>query len=310
MAPVTFHLIAAHQPKDFLSALQDLPPSSRPLYVGEVHHWMHAPTTLSTVALLGSGATVAQWHYLLIHPTSSPHSLSLPTGLAPHVQEKWSLTSGISDDLLAHYAPAQAKRLSNPIPPLPPGWSTSNHSGLDASIPPTDLEASLALKALPLGSNKNTDTPVALKDWIRAFGTQHPGPVQMLNLLSFNPGRRADFYSYIAAFSASVGSKYGGEGAILSFGHDVTEWSSRKEEGAGMMTVAEAKESEKGYGTQEGQVVGWEDVGLVWYPSIWHFAKLLDDPEYAAADRKYKVGVLRDGPLVCCMEVEMRYEDA
>ncbi|KAK0776860.1 hypothetical protein LTR75_016123 [Friedmanniomyces endolithicus] len=305
MAPVTFHLIVAQQPKDVLSALQNLPHASRPLYVGEVHHWIHAPSTLSTAALLGSTDTVTQWQYLLIHQTSSPESFTLPPGLNQHVRDKWSITAEISNDLLANYAAAQAKRLSNPIPPLPTGWSASNHSALDAAIAPPDLEASLALEAHALGSNKSTDSPVVLIDWLRAFGTRHAGPVQMFNLLSYNPGRRQGFYGYLAAFAGFAGSKYGGEGAILNIGHEVEDWSSREEEG--VMTVKEAKESEKGYGTEDGQLVGWEDVALVWYPSIWHFAKMLDDPEYAEADRKYKVGVMRDGPLCCCTEIEMEY---
>ncbi|KAK5704976.1 hypothetical protein LTR97_002090 [Elasticomyces elasticus] len=306
MAPVTLHLIIADQPKDFLNALRALPPASRPLYIGSVHHWMHAPTTLSTAALLGNGETITQWHFLIIYPASSPESLDLPSGLQHHVREKWSITAGVSDDLLANFAAAQAKRVSNAVPPLPAGWSATDYSGLDASIPPADVEASLALEAYSFGSNNTSDSPVVLKDWIRAFGTKHTGPVQMLNLDCCNPGRRPDFYSYIMAFSASVGSRYGGDATVLSFGQDVTEWSTRKEEGE--LTVAEAKESEKGYGTRKGQVAGWEDVALVWYPSIWHFAKLLDDPEYAEADRKFKVGVLRDGPIVCCTEVEMNYE--
>ncbi|KAK0290916.1 hypothetical protein LTR35_001637 [Friedmanniomyces endolithicus] len=305
MAPVTFHLIVAHQPKDFLRALRDLPHDSRPLYVGEVHHWIHAPTTVSTAALLGSTDTVTQWQYLLVHQTRTPDSLTLPPSLDLHVQRKWSITAEVSNDLLANYANAQAKRLSNPIPPLPTGWSASNHSALDAAIAPPDLEVSLALEAHSLGSNTKTDSPVILKDWIRAFGTRHAGPVQMFNLLSYNPGRRQDFYGYLAAFADFAGSKYGGEGAILNIGHEVEDWSSREEEG--VMTVKEAKESEKGYGTKHGQLVGWEDVALVWYPSIWHFAKMLDDPEYAEADRKYKVGVMRDGPLCCCTEIEMEY---
>ncbi|KAK0367388.1 hypothetical protein LTR91_007354 [Friedmanniomyces endolithicus] len=307
MAPVTFHLIVAHQPKDFLGALRNLPHDSRPLYVGKVHHWIHAPTTLSTAALLGSADTVTQWQYLLVHQTRAPESLTLPTGLDPHVRKKWSITVEVSNDLLANYAAAQAKLLSNPIPPLPTGWSASNHSALDAATAPPDLEASLALEAPPLGSNKKTDAPVVLKDWLRAFGTRHAGPVQMLNLLSYNAGRRQDFYGYIAAFAGFAGSKYGGEGAIMNFGHEVGNWSSRKEEWA--MSVKEARESENGYGTKSGPLVGWEDVALVWYPSIWHFAKLLDDPEYAEADRKYKVGVMRDGPLCCCTEIEMGYAD-
>jgi len=42
---------------------------------------------------------------------------------------------------------------------------------------------------------------------------------------------------------------------------------------------------------------------LVWYPSIWHFGKLLDDLDYAEADRKFKVGVVLDNPILCCTEV-------
>ncbi|KAK0268057.1 hypothetical protein LTR91_001584 [Friedmanniomyces endolithicus] len=305
MAPVTFHLIITQQPKGFLSALQNLPHASRPLYVGEVNHWIHAPSTLSTAALLGSTDTVTKWQHLLIHQTSTPDSLALPTGLDEHVKEKWSITAEVSDDLLATYAAAQAKRLSNPIPPLPTCWSATNHSGLDAATAPPDLEASIALEAHPLGSNKKTDSPVVLRDWLRAFGTRHAGPVQVFNLLSYNPGRRQDFYGYLAAFAGFAGSKYGGEGAILHIGHEVGDWSSREDEG--VMTVKEATESAKGYGTKDGPLVGWEDVALVWYPSIWHFAKMLDDPEYAEADRKYKVGVMRDGPLCCCTELEMEH---
>ncbi|KAK5704636.1 hypothetical protein LTR17_021730 [Elasticomyces elasticus] len=306
MAPVTFHLVIARQPKDFLYALQDLEPASRPLYVGEVHHWMHAPTTLSIPALLGSGPTVTSWHYLVVHLASSPESVDLPGILNQHVVEKWSITCGVPDQLLANLAAANKKRLSNPVSLLPTGWNPTDHSGLDASIPPTDVEASLSLEAHAFGSNKQSDSLFVLKDWIRAFGTKHTGPVQMLNLDCCNPGRRPDFYLYIMAFGTSVGIKYGGDATIFTGGQDVTEWSTRKTEGE--LTVAEAKESEKGYGTREGQVAGWEDVALVWYPSIWHFAKLLDDPEYAEADRKFKVGVLRDGPIVCCTEVEMNYE--
>jgi len=307
MAPVTFHFIVAHQPKDFLCAVQKLPAQSRPLYVAEMHHWMHAPTTISKPALLGSESIMKQWHYLFIHEASSYEALTLPAGLEKHVQEEWSITSGVPDDMLANYSAASAKRLSSSPPPLPSGWSPTDTSGLDASEPPPDLEASLGLKAHPFGSNRKTDDPFLLKDWIRAFGTTHTGPVQMLNLDCCNPGRRPDFYGYIMAFAASVGSAYGGEAAIASLGNDVTEWSSRKEEGE--MTIAEASASEKGYGTKEGAVVGWEDVALVWYPSIWHFAKMLDDPKYAEADRKYKQGVFRDGPLVCCTEVDVQYAD-
>jgi hypothetical protein len=71
----------------------------------------------------------------------------------------------------------------------------------------------------------------------------------------------------------------------------VTDWSSRAAEG---VEVADPKAGGSGV---------WEDVALVWYPSLWHFAKLLDDPDYAVADRTFKQGVLRDNPILCCTEV-------
>lgn len=73
----------------------------------------------------------------------------------------------------------------------------------------------------------------------------------------------------------------------------VTDWSSRASEGA---KVADPQAGGSGV---------WEDVALVWYPSLWHFAKLLDDPDYADADRKFKVGAVRDNPILCCRAVEL-----
>lgn len=106
----------------------------------------------------------------------------------------------------------------------------------------------------------------------------------MFNLLSYLPEQRPRYLQYVAAFQESVGIKYGGEPVVLGFG--VHDWSSRKEE----------------EGKEEGR---WEDTALIYYPSLWHFGKMSDDEAYVEVDRKFKQGVLRDNPLMCCTEVEI-----
>ena len=247
-----------------------------------------------------------KWDYILVHRTSNLKCLDLPDYLKLDegvnlVKEKWSITVDTSEEMLASYPTAQKARLDDECAPLPLGWSAQDHSALDAATPPPDLEASLALRSHALGADKTREVPVLLKDWIRDFGQSRSGPVSMLNLLAYNPGKRSQFQQYIAAFAASVGIKHGGEAQLL--GSNIHSWSSRHAEHE--LNVEEAKRSERGYDVEGGSVVGWEDVGLIWYPSIWHFAMLLDDPEYAEADRKFKIGTLRDGPILCCTEVEL-----
>ena len=203
------------------------------------------------------------------------------------IDKIWSIAADVDDTTwLSNYESARRTRLSAPSPNLPTGWSPDDHSGLDAAVPPPDLEASLNLSSYPLGTRTDSgQKPVILKDFTRTFGSQHTGAVNMLNLLAYHPNQRARYFEYIAAFSASVGSKYGGE--AMMFGSDVQDWSSK--------------------GKEAGQP-GWEDAGLVYYPSIWHFAKLLDDPGYMDADRRFKQGVLRDNPIMCCTEIDVGYK--
>ena len=106
----------------------------------------------------------------------------------------------------------------------------------------------------------------------------------MFNLLAYRPdGGRERYFGYMQAFAESVGSRYGGEPIAITLG--VTDWTGR--------------------GRPQHQGVDWEDAALIYYPSIWHFAKMLDDSEYAEADFKYKQGSLRDGALLCCIEINI-----
>ncbi|KAF9887160.1 hypothetical protein FE257_010414 [Aspergillus nanangensis] len=289
MALITCHLLTVPNSAAFLSALSALPAALRPIYVGEVHHWIHEPT-LSTAALTGTGPNMHAWTHLLIHQTASPTSLTLPLdSLAEQVSARWSITAPASDDMLADFAGAKAARSTKLAPPLPLGWSAQDPSGLKAAQPPADLQASLGLASVRLGGERDGPA-IGLKDFVAEFGAKHTGPVSMFNLLAYHSGQRSRYFEYIAAFQSSVGVKYGGEGLLAA---GVMEWSSRKEEGA---QVADPDKN--------GSAV-WEDMALVWYPSLWHFAKMFDDQEYAAVDRAYKQGALKDNPLVVCTEVEL-----
>lgn len=226
------------------------------------------------------------WDYLILTNASSADSLSFPETLSRFVAKRWSLTVGIDDQQLDGVAEEKQRRSSQATPPLPSGWTPEDHTGLDASDPPSDLEASLALSSYRLGSPKDaSNQPVILKDWVADFGTRHAGPVDMFNLLSYMPEGQPRYFRYVAAFQESVGIKYGGEPAFLGFG-GIGNWSSKAQENY--------KRGED-----------WEHVALIHYPSIWHFAKMLDDPAYAEVDRSFKQGAIRDNPLICCTEVDI-----
>jgi hypothetical protein len=283
MAPITFHLISVNDENAFLEIVRSAPIEAKPLYVGHCEHWIHSPK-ISLDALTGSGQEMQKWNYLVVANAEANDPLALPSYLQGNstILNHWSITapadlSGPSDEKARKATP----------PTLPPGWSPSDYSSLTASVPPSDVEASLALAATPLGSSKQ-DPPQDLKSFISSFGQTHTGPVSMFNIIACHPGKRSSYFDYIAAFRESVGSRYGGGAQFFAPG--VTDWSSRVAEGA---EVADPKANGSGV---------WEDFALVWYPSIWHFGKLLDDPDYAEADRKFKVGVVHDNPILCCTE--------
>lgn len=239
MAPTTYHLIAlkaTSSHESFLSALGRLPQKDRPLYVGKCQHWIHAPR-LSVEALTGPKGTMLKWDYLIVNQSSQTGTIS---SLSSLIERQWSITT-IDDYLpLADYTTAHHTRKSKTTPPLPSGWSPKDHSALDAAVPPPDLELSLGVSSFPLGSKTDSgQEPVVLKDFVRDFGSQHTGPTNMFNLLSYVKDQRPRYFEYIAAFAESVGSKYGGDAMV--FGLGVSDWSSKDRDGD----------------------AGWEDAGLV-----------------------------------------------
>jgi hypothetical protein len=286
MTTVTFHLVSVKDQNVFYERIRSAPDDAKPLYIGHCEHWIHSPRT-SPNALTGSGPEMQRWHYLVVANAEPDDQLALPPYLqnSINILNHWSIVAPVD---LSTLSTDSSRRASSTPSTLPPGWSPSDSSGLIASIPPPDLEASLALTSIPLGSSKQT-RPTDLKSFISDFGTTHTGPISMFNLLAYQPGQRMRYFGYIAAFTESIGSRYGGNPHF--FGKGVIDWSSREAEGK---EVADPK---------AGGSAVWEDTALVWYPSIWHFGKMLDDPDYADADRTFKINVVHDNPILCCTEV-------
>ncbi|KAH8651407.1 hypothetical protein BX600DRAFT_473516 [Xylariales sp. PMI_506] len=279
MAPTIFHLLSLKQPADpslFLQALRSTSPDDKPLWVGHCEHWIHEPSP-SLVSLVGTGERIKSWDYLVVFQVLRPDSLDLPDGLAEYVSEKWAITTDVDDTMLDTLVP-KVKNLPTTVNPiLPDGWSAGDHRGLDEHETPQDLVLSLATTSRPLHHNGSADE-VDLKSFARTFGTVHSGPVAMFNLLSFFPGKVEEYMKYVAAFGDI---SYGGE--PLAFGLGVQTWSSEKSD----------------------SIVAWHGVGLIWYPSIWNFAKMLADPRYASLDRQFKRGVILDNPVLCCVKIEL-----
>jgi hypothetical protein len=278
MAPVNFHLLALQpsvKARDFLSKLKGLVDAEGRLWFGQVHHWMHEPQ-LSADALLGSGSHVQKWDYLLVS------TQKLPADVEADLEAHWSVAADAPDGFPSAKSKTEGL-LKQEAPKLPRGWSASDHSGLDASTSSQGLNFSLHGPSRPMGVPKS-ETGGSIKDFVKDFGAKHPGPVVMFNLLSYLPGGRSIYFDgYVGGFIKTLGPLYGGE--ALQFGWGVSEWSSQAQELG-----------------QEGR---WEDLALVWYPSIWHFAKMIDDDDYVKLDREFKPISLRDNTLACCTEVEL-----
>ncbi|CAM1507640.1 Fc.00g072810.m01.CDS01 [Cosmosporella sp. VM-42] len=285
MAPVVFHLTSLKSGVEaFISALESLPPSERPLWVASCHHWLHEPH-LSAEDLMGSGEFTQVWDHVVVFRSPSHVTPELPAVLQPYLALTWSITADVQDSMIDSLSSRKAEMAADVIPSLPIGWSADNHEGIDAAKASPGVEISLETSSRAFGSDKFSNGH-PLKAIIRDVGLAHPGPVVMLNLLAYLPNQRSRYMEYVAAFQKTIGPKYGGQPLLVGFG--VLDWSSRA--------------AEKVDAQHDGE---WEDVALVWYPSGWHFGKMIDDPVYVGLDRQHKGGILRDNPLLYCTELNL-----
>ena len=100
-------------------------------------------------------------------------------------------------------------------------------------------------------------------------------PVAMLNLLAFVEGKREQYKKYGAAFSQSVGARYGGNAKVV-----------------GRVLGGPAGED------------GWDEIAVAHYPSIQHFAAMIGDKDYQEANQTFRLGSLKDTFIICTMEVD------
>ncbi|KAF7540591.1 hypothetical protein G7054_g1225 [Neopestalotiopsis clavispora] len=286
MAPVTAHLLAlSHSTssksfEDALKTFHSQVDGSSLLWAGHCHHWIHEPQ-LSRPALTGICPILKRWDFVVITDHAISDTQSLPTNLLNLVSDSWSIVFDAADAVIKGTGDSLRDIITKSPPKLPVGWSPQDLSGLRKSIPPSDLVTSLGTRSPVFGKDKSASL-VDLKTFVESYVVQEPGPVFMFNLLSFFPDQKAQYMKYVSAFIEDIGLKYGAQPVI--YGFDASEWTSKLEDAA--------------------DPGGWENVAVVGYPSLLHFAKMLDDARYAELDRAYKGGVVRDNPLICCTTVD------
>ncbi|KAI1105953.1 hypothetical protein F4804DRAFT_303012 [Jackrogersella minutella] len=128
----------------------------------------------------------------------------------------------------------------------------------------------------PSTTSQNLETSLELCEWIAALPTElRDHPVSMLNLLAFNPGRKDQYKRYGDAFTSDVGSRHGGKVKLV-----------------GRVAGGQAEDD------------GWDEIALVHYPSVQHFAAMAASPDYQEANHHYRLDSLKDTFILCVMEVD------
>ncbi|KAI1378357.1 hypothetical protein F4677DRAFT_392528 [Hypoxylon crocopeplum] len=128
----------------------------------------------------------------------------------------------------------------------------------------------------PSATSQNLETSPELNEWISALPAPlREHPVSMLNLIAFRPGKKDMYKQYGAAFSGKAGSRHGGRVKIV-----------------GRVVGGQA------------QADGWDEITLVHYPSVQHFAGMAASKEYQEVNHQYRLPALRDTLILCVMEVD------
>ncbi|KAI0525960.1 hypothetical protein F5B22DRAFT_588486 [Xylaria bambusicola] len=262
MVLCSFHLFAlkeGHTPPTFLSALHKA--GIKPIVQALVLRWMILPQVISTGHLL---ARNVRWDMLLVLPEGSHISESLR---ASAIAAEWTASIGTSSKLLSSYSSLNAELL-NPVP---------------GTVPPASLDLAAAAQA---ESSQNLELTPELASFIAALPAHiKTRPVSMLNLLSLNEGKHAQYVKYGHEFSSRVGARYGGRVKIVG-----------KVTSSG---VVEPKEGD----VRKQQQEGWDEIAFVHYPSITHFASMAADNDYQGVNHKYRLGALKDTFIICVVEI-------
>ncbi|SPO04629.1 uncharacterized protein DNG_07314 [Cephalotrichum gorgonifer] len=253
MVLCTLHMVALKQGAtvpDFLTNLRKH--NVEPIVKARVLRWMILPTTRSAGHLLGRNK---RWDLLIgLGPDDT-----IPEDVAAgSIDAIWTVSFGVSSKVLSGYNDLNSKLSSSPVAPIP--------------LPQTGRE-----------SSQNLEASSELISWISDLPehTQRH-PISMLNLLSFNPGKKPQYQAYGREFSQRVGSAFGGHVKIAA----------RVAEGEGR-----AREE------------GWDEIAFVHYPTLSHFAGMSASKEYQDVNREYRLGALKDTFILCVVEVDDSGDD-
>jgi len=126
--------------------------------------------------------------------------------------------------------------------------------------PSAGLTGSLDNPKMP-DSSQNLELSPDMLEFMEQLLKEHDGPVTMLNLLKFKPNGKQSYYQYGQHF-IEVAGKRGGDAKIV-----------------GNVIAA------------DGEKAGWQEISIVHYASIKHFADMLAGEDYQAINEKYRLQV-------------------
>lgn len=206
------------------------------------------------------------WHLLLILPTAAAAAAAdddVPTALPAPLHPHIAARFTLTFGLPARLLSSYAARNARLLHPQP------------SSVPPlSPLGAALrdgtSATTTTASSAQGLELSGELLGWMRS-GDGPTGAVSMLNLLAFAEGKKGEYLKYGRAFAEDVGVRRGGVAKVV--------------------------------GRVVGEGQGWDEVALAHYPSVWHFADMLAGADYQAANRRYRVGSLRDTIILCTTEL-------
>ncbi|KAI0395839.1 hypothetical protein F5Y17DRAFT_167921 [Xylariaceae sp. FL0594] len=325
MVLCSLHLISLQEGASslsaFLTALHDA--GIEPVVRARVLRWMILPKEISAGYLL---ARNIRWDALLILPsnltssTSSSSSSSssesppltapslLESIFAKYVSAEWKAEVGTSSKLLSSYASTNAHLLNasptattniQHMTPLTPAPDPDPDQG-----EATDKKKKKNKKKASSSSPQNLEPSRELSAYISSLPAPlRRHPVSMLNLLSFNEGKKADYVRYGQEFSSRVGSRYGGRVKIVGKVTSVSSSYYQPNE-----TVKQQQKKQKQNHQEEKEAEDWDEIAFVHYPSIVNFAAMAGDADYQDVNRKYRLGALRDTFILCVLEVGLNGE--
>jgi len=248
MPLVDIHLISLAPncaTSEFITALRTS--SVKTLSTAHVLRWMILPATKSTAALLRQGI---RWDLLIILENNA----SLPSAVRSKIGVSWSATCGVPKALVKEYSTLNNHLIK----------SESDYTAIP-DIPMPNSSSSQKLQLSPELADYARSLPPCLSYQ----------PVSMLNLLSFNDGKKDQYKKYGDAFIRRVGSRHGGKVKLV-----------------GNVVSGEAN------------LDGWDEMAFVHYPSLRHFAAMAGSEDYQQMNERYRLGSLKDTFILCVMELD------